>query len=75
WEMTTPGQPVQQQLFVELSTEEQQIGKVLRNNGKMFIDLICQETGLPMGKVSALLLELEFRGVVDALPGKMYRLR
>lgn len=75
WEMTTPGQPVQQQLFVELSTEEQQIGKVLRDNGKMFIDLICQETGLPMGKVSALLLELEFRGVVDALPGKMYRLR
>lgn len=75
WEMTTPGQPVQQQLFVELSAEEQQIGKVLRNNGKMFIDLICQETGLPMGKVSALLLELEFRGVVDALPGKMYRLR
>lgn len=75
WEMTTPGQPVQQQLFVELSAEEQQIGKVLRDNGKMFIDLICQETGLPMGKVSALLLELEFRGVVDALPGKMYRLR
>lgn len=75
WEMTTPGQPVQQQLFVELSAEEQQICKMLRNNGKMFIDLIGQETGLPMGKVSALLLELEFRGVVDALPGKMYRLR
>jgi len=75
WEMTTSGQPVQQQLFVELSAEEQQICKVLRNNGKMFIDLIGQETGLPMGKVSALLLELEFRGVVDALPGKMYRLR
>ena len=66
---------VQKQLFVELDAEEEIICNLLRATGNMFIDRICAEAKLPMGKVSSLLLNLEFKGVVTALPGKMYKMR
>ena len=38
------------------------------------IDDLCIVCKLPMGKVSAMLLNLEFSGIVKSLPGKMYKL-
>ena len=76
WESgTSRKQPVQQQLFVELTDEEMKIVDVLRAEGKNFIDHISQESRLPMNKVSSLLLNLEFKGIVEAMPGKMYKLK
>lgn len=76
WETaSTRKQPLQQQLFVELTDEESKIADTLRTGGKIFIDHISQETRLPMNKVSSLLLNLEFKGIVEALPGKMYKLK
>ncbi|MCL1822181.1 MAG: DNA-processing protein DprA [Prolixibacteraceae bacterium] len=74
WE-TTSKKPVQQMFFAELSDEEQKIVDIMGRQEKSFIDHICMEMGMTVGKISALLLALEFKGVVDALPGKMYRLR
>lgn len=64
---------IQRQLFVELTNEEQKIVDELQEH-ELFIDQICAVVGLPMGKVSAILLGLEFKGVVASLPGKMYKL-
>jgi DNA processing protein len=68
-------QPVQQQLFVNLTAEEEKLIDGLKKDEKIHIDSLCQATEMPMGKISSLLLELEFKGVVDAFPGNLYRLR
>jgi len=66
---------VQQQLFVDLTDEESALCGLLKNRGPLFIDQISSDSGLPMSKVSSCLLNLEFKGVVKALPGKMYKLK
>jgi len=64
----------QTSLFVELTPEEQKLVDLLKG-GDHFVDEITIETKLPMSKVSALLLGLEFKGLIISLPGKMYRLK
>ncbi|NOY96926.1 MAG: DNA-protecting protein DprA [Chlorobi bacterium] len=66
---------VQQQLFVELTPEQSLIHGILKEKGEAFIDQVCSEAKLPMSRVSAILLNLEFKNVVISLPGKMYKLR
>lgn len=75
WDIkTSSGKAVQTSLFVELTSEEQKLVDLLKG-GDRFIDEMTIETKLPMSKVSALLLGLEFNGLVSSLPGKMYRLK
>jgi len=66
--------PIQTSLFVELTADEQKLINLLKG-GDRFVDEITIETQLPMSRVSALLLGLEFNGLVTSLPGKMYRLK
>lgn len=66
--------PIQTSLFVELNDDEQKLVDLLKG-GDRFIDEITIETQMPMSKVSALLLGLEFKGLLISLPGKMYRLK
>ncbi|MFA5328664.1 MAG: DNA-processing protein DprA [Prolixibacteraceae bacterium] len=75
WDVKTPAsRVVQTSLFTELSHEEQKLADLLKG-GDRFVDEITIETQLPMSKVSALLLGMEFKGLVASLPGKMYRLK
>lgn len=75
WDLkANQGKAVQTSLFVELTSEEQKLVDLLKG-GDRFIDEMTIETKLPMSKVSALLLGLEFSGLVSSLPGKMYRLK
>jgi DNA processing protein len=75
WEQVIKAKaPVQKQLFVELNPEEEIVVNVLKEKQQINIDEICLFVKMPMSKVSALLLTLEFSGIVKSLPGKMYRL-
>ena len=75
WDVKPIGaKAVQTSLFVDLSPEEQKLVDLLKG-GDRFVDEITIETQLSMSKVSALLLGLEFKGMVVSLPGKMYRLK
>jgi DNA processing protein len=75
WDIkTASAKAVQTSLFIELTSEEQKLVDLLQESDR-FIDEIPLETKLPMSKVSALLLGLEFKGLVVSLPGKMYRLK
>lgn len=65
---------VQTSLFVSLEPDEQKLVDLLKG-GDCFIDEITIESQLPMSRVSSLLLNLEFKGLVTSLPGKMYRLK
>ncbi len=65
---------VQTQLFVELNETEELIVEVLKKHDEITIDELCLSLSMPMSKVSANLLNLEFNGMVLSRPGKKYLL-
>jgi DNA processing protein len=67
--------PAQQQLFPDLAPEEQRIADLLARQGDLHIDQLAREADIPVYRISALLFELEMKGVVQTLPGSRYRLR
>ncbi|RDK88561.1 DNA-processing protein DprA [Marinirhabdus gelatinilytica] len=73
WELEEP-QPLsqQKQLFVEFTPEEQKVFDYLNTKQKELLDTIALECGLPTFKVATLLLNLELKGVVRPLPGKLF---
>lgn len=75
WEQTSKKTVLQPSLFVELTGDEERIANLLRENGELFIDQISSELTLPVSRISAMLLSLEFKNVVLAMPGKMYKLK
>lgn len=66
--------PKQQQIFVELSNEEQIIVDFLKQNGKEQLDIISKSCEITVYKVASLLFDLELKGVVRPLPGKIFEL-
>jgi DNA processing protein len=75
WEKTnTRNAPVQKQLFLELKPDEELVVNLLKEKKHLAIDDLCLLSKLPMSCVSALLLTLEFSGIIKSLPGKIYRL-
>lgn len=66
--------PKQLSIFRELSDEEEKIVSILKNVEKENIDTIAIGSGLSMPSTSAVLLSLEFDGIVKSLPGKTYML-
>jgi len=64
----------QPRLFADLLPDEQKVVDLLQSEGETAIDRICLATGLPMNRVSPVLLALEFSGIVKCLPGKVFRL-
>lgn len=73
WEQKKKG-PVQKQLFTELRPDEETVVNVLKEKELLNVDELCLRAKMPMSKLSALLLTLEFSGVIRSLPGKIYRL-
>lgn len=75
WE--TPGtKKVVSQLTIvpDLSPEETTVFNVIKEHGQEVIDVICFKTKLPVAKVSSILLNLEFAGLVKCRPGKVFTL-
>jgi len=75
WDVkTSPEKVFQASLFEAFTAEESKIIDLLKESDR-FVDEISAETQMPVNKISALLLALEFKGLVISLPGKMYRLK
>lgn len=73
WETTLKDvQPVQKQLFAELDTTEKAIYNYLQKEGKQLLDSIALECSLPIFKASSTLLNMEMKGVIRPLPGKLF---
>jgi DNA processing protein len=66
---------VEPEIFSDISTEERKIVELLKRNDKLFIDQISSKTKIPAGKVSTLLMNLEFKNILSALPGNIYILK
>ena len=67
-------QPLRRRVPEGLSARECRIAKTLLH-GEQDIDLIARESELDTGVVLCELLSLELRSVVEALPGRRYRLK
>jgi len=65
-------EPLQKQLFIELDNTEQSIYSYLQLNGKQVLDNVALACNLPIFKVSATLLNMEMKGVIRPLPGKLF---
>ncbi|HLF52456.1 DNA-processing protein DprA [Flavobacterium sp.] len=72
WDLEKETKPVQKQLFVTLENEEQKIYDYLQKKGKELMDIIALECDFPIYKISSLLLNMELKGVIRPLPGKLF---
>lgn len=66
--------PIQTALFYEFTEDEKKIIEILKEENDLYIDTICTRTNLQMSKVSAMLLNMEFSGIIKCLPGKIFSL-
>ncbi|GJH40342.1 DNA processing protein DprA [Capnocytophaga sp. HP1101] len=71
WDTPAP-KAVQQELFVSLTPEEEQVMNYLKNNGKQGLDDLALGCQMPIYQLSNLLFQMELKGVVTPLPGKVF---
>ncbi|OXA94713.1 DNA-processing protein DprA [Flavobacterium hercynium] len=72
WDIENKVKTVQKQLFVDLEADEQIVYDFLLKNGKELLDVIALQCNLPIYKISGILLNMELKGVVRPLPGKLF---
>ncbi|MEW4922429.1 DNA-processing protein DprA [Algibacter sp. 2305UL17-15] len=73
WQLEDKEKPaIQKQLFVELDATEKIIYNYLKDNEKQQLDVIALNCEMPIFKVSGTLLNMELKGVVRPLPGKLF---
>ena len=65
---------IERNLFPDLSPEEQQIVSLLQQTNGLQLNIITVKTGIPIGRLTALLFQLEMKGVVKPLAGGIYHL-
>ena len=67
-------QPVERQLFPDLSAEERQVVDVLQHANDLQLNFLSVKTNIPIGQLTALLFSLEMKGVVRPMAGGTYHL-
>lgn len=65
---------IERQLFPSLSPEEQAVVDVLQRNNDLQINMLSVQSGLTISRLTALLFQLEMKGVIKPLAGGMYHL-
>lgn len=65
---------IERNLFPDLSPEEQNIVDLLQKTNDLQLNIISVKTNLPISQASALLFQLEMKGVLKPLAGGMYHL-
>ena len=73
WEEKTKVSPFRKDFLRNLSPDEELILNVLKEKDEVSVDYIVLQSQFSNSKIAALLLNLEFKGMVKSLPGKMYK--
>lgn len=63
----------QASLFPETDPEEQRIMDYLREKGEAQINRLSVDLNIPVGRLTGMLIEMEFKGLVLPFPGAKYR--
>jgi DNA processing protein len=74
WQPVQQAETVERQLFPSLTPEEQQVAQWLRQMGDLQLNMLSVKTNIPMGRLNALLFQMEMKGVVRAMAGGTYHL-
>ena len=72
WDIAKEVKSVQKQLFIALDDDEQKIYDYLLQSGKEVLDIIALHCEFPIYKISGILLNMELKGVIRPLPGKLF---
>ena len=73
WKPEKSKPAVQRTLFSELDDNEKLIFELISKEGELSIDIICRTLVIPVYKLSSLLLQMEFKGLLKCSPGTLYR--
>jgi DNA processing protein len=74
WEQVeTAPKGIQLQLELSLSDHEKKVHTLIKQHQSLNIDEISAKLNLPQSKLTITLLELEMKGLLVALPGKVFR--
>lgn len=65
---------IERNLFPDLSSEEELVVSVLQKTNDMQLNILSVKTNIPINQLTALLFQLEMKGVVKPLAGGMYHL-
>ena len=74
WEVKDDKKPKQTQLFVELDEEERKVFNYLKAKDKELLDIIALNCSLPVYRAATILMNMELKGVIRPLPGKLFQL-
>ena len=62
----------QKELFIDLTKEEARIVQLLTENNSLPVDELYIKSGFSSSQMAAIILQLELKNVIRALPGKMF---
>lgn len=74
WETSNNNKSIQRKLLIDLNEEETKMANLLKQSSSVGIDDISLALEMPLSKVAAILLDMEFKGIIKSLPGKHYKL-
>lgn len=73
WKSNRP-KPVQKELFISLSPEEQTLIDIIQSKDQVHADELYNLTNFNSSQLAATLLGLEMQNLIKTLPGKYYRM-
>ena len=65
---------IERSIFPELSDEEKKIARILEEFGDFQLNQLSVKTNIPIGQLTALLFQMEMKGVIRPLAGGTYHL-
>ncbi len=65
---------IQSSLFIEMDEQEKPVYELLKEHDRIHIDELSLKTQMTLGTLSSLLLQMEMKGWITSLPGKMYKI-
>ncbi|AVR44880.1 DNA-protecting protein DprA [Christiangramia fulva] len=74
WNIEDRPAAVQKQLFFELEEDEQKLYDFLKDRGKSELDVLALNCHFPTFKTASILLNMELKGAIRPLPGKMFEI-
>lgn len=75
WSVHDTQEGAQGELFVKLTPEEEAVMEILTKKGDAGIHDFTSRIDIPLPRLMALLIDMEFRSLIIHLPGGRYRLR
>jgi DNA processing protein len=73
WKPEKSRPAIQRTLFSDLDNNEKLIFELISKERELTIDTICRSLSIPVYKLSSLLLQMEFKGLLKCSPGNLYR--